>query len=263
MKLDLYQIDSFTDTLFKGNPAAVCPLVHWLPDAVMQQIALENNLSETAFFVEESDVFTIRWFTPTTEVDLCGHATLAAAFVIFNCLDFKEDIIVFNTLHSGQLRVRKHEDVIIMDFPTDKIEQLILSDELIGCTNQIPIEAWKGKDDMMLVFKNQEQISQMIPDLSKIAELEARGLIVTAPGDEVDFVSRFFGPQSGVNEDPVTGSAHTTLTPYWAKKLGKKSLHAKQLSSRTGELHCTLHEDRVRLSGQAQLYLKGSCFLNE
>lgn len=263
MIIDLYQIDSFTDTLFKGNPAAVCPLSAWLSDETMQQIALENNLSETAFFVSKSSGYSIRWFTPTTEVDLCGHATLAAAYVIFNELNYQKEVIHFETIHSGILKVSKLGDRLTMDFPGDSPEQIILSDDLINCTDQLPIEAWQGKDDMMLVFKAQSQIEQLTPNLNQIAQLKARGLIVTAPGNDVDYVSRFFGPQSGVNEDPVTGSAHTTLTPYWANVLHKNDLLAQQLSSRSGTIHCQLLGNRVLLSGQAKLYMKGQIFLND
>ena len=263
MKLDLYQIDSFTDTLFKGNPAAVCPLSDWLSDEMMQQIAHENNLSETAFFVSKPSGYSIRWFTPTTEVDLCGHATLAAAYVIFNELNNPEDVIRFETINSGVLKVSRSDDKLTMDFPVDAPEQMELSDDLINCTDQLPLEAWQGKDDMMLIFKEQLQIEKIIPNLNQIAQLKARGLIVTAKGNDVDFVSRFFGPQSGVNEDPVTGSAHTTLAPYWASVLQKTNLLAQQLSKRSGTIQCQLFGDRVLLSGQAQLYLKGQIFLND
>jgi PhzF family phenazine biosynthesis protein len=263
MEIDLYQIDSFTDTLFKGNPAAVCPLSGWLSDERMQQIASENNLSETAFFVAESSGYSIRWFTPTTEVDLCGHATLAAAYVIFNELNNHEEVIRFETTNSGVLKVSRSDDKLIMDFPVDAPLQITLSDDLINCTDQLPLEAWQGKDDIMLIFERQSQIAQMMPNLNQIAQLKARGLIATAPGNEVDFVSRFFGPQSGVNEDPVTGSAHTTLTPYWANVLQKTEMMAQQLSKRSGTIQCQLSEDRVLLSGQAQLYMKGQIHLKD
>lgn len=261
MKIALYQVDAFTDQVFSGNPAAVCPLSDWLSADLMQNIAQENNLSETAFFVQEADHFAIRWFTPTVEVDLCGHATLASAYVIFNLLGYEKEEIVFESVHSGTLKVTRQRDTLTLDFPADDPAPYDLTQDLTDCLKLPLTLAFKGRDDFMLVFENEAQIQTLNPDLTAIARLYARGLIVTAPGDKVDFVSRFFGPQSGVDEDPVTGSAHTTLTPYWAKRLGKTNLTAIQLSKRTGYLICQYLGDRVKISGQAKLYLKGEIYL--
>jgi PhzF family phenazine biosynthesis protein len=257
MKLKIYQLDAFTDKIFCGNPAAVCPLDKWLPDEVMQNIAMENNLAETAFFVKNNERFEIRWFTPTVEVDLCGHATLASAAVIYNYQNYKGDVITFISQRSGILTVTKKENLLTLDFPSDKFERVELSPQLIACFNSQPLEAYKGKTDVMLVFNTEDEIRKLVPDIPAISRIKARGIIVTAPGVEVDFVSRFFGPQSGIDEDPVTGSAHTTLTPYWAQKTGKSELSAIQLSARKGFLKCAYHGDRVKISGQAKTYLQG------
>ncbi len=260
MKIKIYQADAFTSELFGGNPAAVCPLDSWIGEDLMQKIAMENNLAETAFFVKNNSGFDIRWFTPTVEVDLCGHATLASAFVLFNYEGYENDEIVFSSLRSGTLKVKKNGDMLTLDFPTDKVEDTGLSPELLECFNVKPIEALKGKTDYMLVFKNEQAIKDLQPDLIAISNLKARGIIATARGSEVDFVSRFFGPQSGVDEDPVTGSAHTTLIPYWAKKMNKKELSAIQLSARKGFLNCKYEGERVEISGRARLYLQGEIF---
>lgn len=261
MKIKLYQIDAFADKVFKGNPAAVCPLNEWLPDETMQNIAMENNLAETAFYVKNGDQFHIRWFTPAVEVDLCGHATLAAAAVLFEYEKFGGDEIVFFSHRSGELRVTSKGRMLTLDFPADKYERIDLSPQLIACFSCQPLEAYKGKTDYMLVFNTEEEISKMIPDLPAICKLKARGVIVTAPGTKTDFVSRFFAPQSGINEDPVTGSAHTTLIPYWAKKTGKSEMTAIQLSARKGYLECAHHGDRVKISGQTVTYLHGEIAL--
>lgn len=257
MKLKIYQLDAFTDKIFCGNPAAVCPLVEWLPDNLMQKIAMENNLAETAFFVKRNDQYDIRWFTPAVEVDLCGHATLASAAVLFNFENYDGDVITFFSPRSGVLTVSRSGDILTLDFPSDKIERVDMSPQLIACFNSQPVEAYKGKTDYMLVFNNEEEIRKLVPDLVAILKIKSRGIIVTAPGAEVDFVSRFFAPQSGVDEDPVTGSAHTTLTPYWAQKTGKSELQAIQLSARKGFLKCAHLGDRVKISGQAKTYLQG------
>ena len=262
MKLPIYQVDAFAEKVFKGNPAAVCPLPHWLSDELMQSIAQENNLSETAFFVQNNNVFDIRWFTPTVEVALCGHATLASAYVIFNLLDYSNQEIILNSEHSGVLKVTKHHDQLILNFPADVFNAQNLTPQLRDCFTARPEAVFKGKDDVMLIFKNQAEIEKLEPNLIAIARIEARGIIATAPGDEVDFVSRFFGPQSGVDEDPVTGSAHTTLTPYWAKRLGKNTLKALQLSKRTGKLNCEFLDNRVAIGGKAQLYMIGEIEVN-
>jgi PhzF family phenazine biosynthesis protein len=260
MKLEIYQVDAFTSELFGGNPAAICPLETWLPDEMMQKIALENNLSETAFYIKKNEHYKIRWFTPTAEVALCGHATLATAFVLFNYEGHTKDEIIFSTVKSGILKVTKNENLLTLNFPTDTLEPVDLFPELLACFNCKPIEIFKGKTDYMLVFNKEEEIKNMVPDYNAIIKLKARGVMVTAKGNNSDFVSRFFGPQSGVNEDPVTGSAHTTLIPYWADKTGKNELSAIQLSSRTGFLKCKYLGDRVEISGQCRLYLTGEIF---
>ena len=261
MKLRIYQVDAFTSELFGGNPAAICPLKSWLPAELMQKIAMENNLSETAFYVKEKNKYSIRWFTPTVEVDLCGHATLASAFVLFNYEGHEKDAITFSTLKSGALKVKRHKHLLTLDFPSDKIEKVELNPELLKCFKAKPAEAFRGKTDYMLVFNNEEEITNLQPDFSAIRKLNARGVIATAKGNEADFVSRFFGPQSGVNEDPVTGSAHTTLVPYWANKTEKKNLSAIQLSGRKGFLKCKYEGARVKISGQCTMYLKGEIFI--
>lgn len=261
MKLKIYQVDAFAKQVFQGNPAAVVPLKQWLEDDLLQKIALENNLSETAFFVKENDHFILRWFTPTTEVDLCGHATLATAHVIFNYEGHEEDLIIFFSPRSGKLTVKKNGDEMIMDFPKDDVLPVELSEKLLAPFYPKPMEAFKGKSDYVLIFENEEMIKDLEFDLQLISKIQARGVIVTAPGKTVDFVSRFFGPQVGVPEDPVTGSAHMTLTPIWSKKLGKTSLSARQLSARGGFLECILKNDRVEIMGQAVTYMQGEITL--
>lgn len=263
MKQKIYQVDAFTDKVFSGNPAAVCPLGQWLSDDLLQNIAMENNLAETAFYVKQGDQYEIRWFTPIVEVDLCGHATLAAAFVLFNHENHYEDSIRFYSPRSGILNVTRSGDLLTLDFPADIFTETALTQEVIDCFNIKPQSAFKGKTDYMLVFEKEEEIKNIIPALNNIAKLDGRGVIITAKGNTVDFVSRFFAPQSGINEDPVTGSAHTTLTPYWAKQLGKKELTTIQLSERRGYLQCAYLNDRVAISGQAKLYLIGELLLGE
>ncbi len=261
MEIRIYQVDAFTDKLFGGNPAAVCPLQEWLPAALMQNIAMENCLAETAFYVEEKEGLRIRWFTPTVEVDLCGHATLATAFVLFNQENYQGDKIVFNS-RSGPLTVAKSGDMLTLNFPTDTLQEVRPVPELEIGLGLKSSKTFKGKTDYMLIFENEEQIRSMSPDFGTIGKVEARGIIVTAKGNQVDLVSRFFGPQSGVDEDPVTGSAHTSLTPYWAKFLNKTELTARQLSNRQGDLNCKLMGDRVEISGRAKLYLVGKIFVD-
>ncbi len=256
--IEIYQVDAFTDVLFKGNPAAVCPLTEWLTDAEMQNIALENNLAETAFVVPQAGDYFIRWFTPTVEVDLCGHATLAAAYVLFEFKGHQSQVIKFMSPRSGALTVTRQGDLLTLDFPSDTIEKIEPLDEMITGFGIAPLEAYKGKTDYLLIYETEQEIRKMIPDLSIVKQLNARGVIVTAPGEQVDFVSRFFGPQSGVDEDPVTGSAHTTLTPYWSKRLGRMQLTAKQLSTRGGQLWVEDRGDRIRISGKARMYMKGT-----
>ncbi len=261
MKQIIYQVDAFTEEVFKGNPAAVCPLKSWLKDDLMQKIAMENNLSETAFFIKDGEDYQIRWFTPTVEVDLCGHATLAAAFVLFNYENHPGNIIRFKTLRSGDLIVARDGDQITLNFPADIIKPSEISKEIADCFNIKPKKVFRGKTDYMFVFGSMTEVELLIPDLPLIKKLDCRGIIVTAPAEKVDFVSRFFGPQSGVDEDPVTGSAHTTLTPYWSQCLGKEYLTAIQLSARKGFLICKNSGDRVDISGNCRLYLKGEIFI--
>jgi len=261
MTQKMYQVDAFTDQVFAGNPAAVCPLNNWLDDVVMQQIAMENNLAETAFYVKKGEQYELRWFTPTVEVDLCGHATLAAAYVLFNLENHQGNMIQFYSPRSGALSVSKKDEFLTLDFPTDPITEIEVTDLLAAGFNHRPQQAFKGKTDYMLIYKDEGEIRSLTPDFDRISKLDARGVIATAKGDTVDFVSRFFAPQSGVNEDPVTGSAHTSLTPYWAKTLDKKELSAIQLSKRKGYLQCTYANDRVMISGQAKLYLTGEVYL--
>jgi len=260
MRQKIYQIDAFTDKVFSGNPAAVCPLDKWPSDELMQQIAMENNLAETAYYVRQGDQYHIRWFTPTVEVDLCGHATLATAFVLFNHEGFEGDTIQFHSPRSGPLTVKRQQQLLTLNFPTDVFAPAELTAEILRCFDIKPKSAFKGKTDYMLVFENEQTIKNLTPALGEISKLKARGVIVTAKGDHADFVSRFFGPQSGVNEDPVTGSAHTTLTPYWAKVLDKDELSAVQLSGRVGHLQCRLLDDRVEIGGYGKLYLVGEIF---
>lgn len=259
MKLPIYQVDAFTKTLFGGNPAAVCPLDEWLPEPVMQKLAMENNLSETAFFVPEGNGFRLRWFTPTIEIDLCGHATLASAHVLFNHLNYEKEEILFLT-RSGELRVSKEEDYILMNFPADEMAEGEAPIELFTALGIEPKEVRKS-DDYMVILDSEDEVAALNPDMRMLKEIDARGVIVTAPGNSVDFVSRFFAPQSGVDEDPVTGSAHTKLTPYWAKRLNKHELSARQISERGGNLLCRYKAERVEILGEAVTYLIGEFIL--
>lgn len=257
MKIPIYQVDAFTNERFKGNPAAVCPLDSWLLDAVMQNIAAENNLAETAFIVPAGNEYVIRWFTPTVEVDLCGHATLASAYVLFNELGFSGDQINFISHRSGPLSVTKNGSILALNFPVDILSELPLKPAFAIGLSQAPRAVFKGKTDYLFVYDSEAEILALQPDFEALKMHQVRGIIVTAPGETTDFVSRFFGPACGVNEDPVTGSAHTTLTPYWSSVLGKTELTARQLSLRTGDLTCKLLGDRVEIAGEAVLYLRG------
>jgi PhzF family phenazine biosynthesis protein len=258
-KIKLYQVDAFTNKLFSGNPAAVCILDTWLSDELMQLIGNENNLAETAFVVPKGQDFEIRWFTPTLEVDLCGHATLAAAFVLFNILNYSDSLIRFYSPRSGWLPVEKKDNMLYLDFPTDELIAVTkeLSIELEKCIGIKPLESYKGKTDYITVIDDETSLQNLKPDLNEITKLKARALIVTAKGNHVDFVSRVFAPQSGINEDPVTGSAHTSLLPLWSKKFGKNNLIANQISSRGGHLVCEFKNDRCLIGGEARLYLTG------
>ncbi len=257
MKLSLYQLDAFTDTSFGGNPAAVVPLDAWISDELMQKIAGENNLSETAFYVPTETGYHIRWFTPTVEVDLCGHATLATAHVLFFIKNHPHSEISFES-KSGVLKVTRQDDWLTLDFPVDTYQVAVPPPAMKECLRSVEsFDVYKGKSDYMVVLDNETQIRDLEPNFFLLSTIPTRGIIVTAKGDEVDFVSRFFGPQSGIDEDPVTGSAHTTLIPYWAARLKKKVMTARQLSARGGYLRCELVGDRTLISGQVRLYLTG------
>jgi PhzF family phenazine biosynthesis protein len=256
MKLQTYQADAFAASLFKGNPAAVVPLAEWLSDELMQQIAAENNLSETAFFIPEGDHFQIRWFTPRTEVNLCGHATLATAHILFNELAFKGEQIEFES-KSGLLKVAKSGDKLQLDFPADPVSLENTNPEIENALGASPIATYKGKTKHLLLFDKEETIRNMRPNFHLLKQTDTRGIIVTAKGITVDFVSRFFAPKVGIDEDPVTGSAHTLLVPFWANLLNKNELTAQQLSERGGQLWCTLSGDRVLIAGKAVTYLRG------
>lgn len=256
MEIPLYQVDAFTNTLFGGNPAAVCVLESWLDDDVMQKIGAENNLSETAFIVKRGDQYDLRWFTPTTEIDLCGHATLASAFVVFNYLDTSLHRVEFIT-KSGLLTVDRVGNLLEMDFPSQEATKLSKNESLGEALGLEPVEFYKSTYPMV-VYKSESQVRELKLDFVKLKKVEdCLGVIVTAPGDSVDFVSRFFAPNLGIDEDPVTGSAHCTLVPYWSERLEKSILHAWQVSKRGGEVFCENRGDRVNISGNAVLYLKG------
>ncbi len=257
MKIKMYQVDAFAVSLFTGNPACVC-LLHeeWLTDELMQKIAMENNVAETAFIINKNNEYHIRWFTPEVEVDLCGHATLASGHVLFNHENFKGELISFQS-KSGKLSVRKDDEYLTLNFPEDSLQKMDAREELSACFDQQPVETFKGKTDYMLVFENEDRIRNIRCDIAKVSAIEARGIIVTARGRDVDFVSRFFAPQSGIAEDPVTGSAHTTLVPYWRNVLGKDNLTAAQLSERGGFLKCRYVDGRIEISGKALTYLSG------
>ncbi len=255
MKLPIYQIDAFTNQLFEGNPAAVIPLQEWLDDDTLSKIAAENNLAETSFFVPTENGFHIRWFTPSVEVDLCGHATIAAAHVIFNYLDYTGDEIIFDS-RSGPLTVHKKDSWLTLDFPVDHFQIAVPPPALVeGVKSGTVLEVFKGKFDYMVVMDSEEEVQDLEIDIIVLSTIPTRGIIIT--GKDVDFVSRYFAPQSGIDEDPVTGSAHTTLTPYWAEKLEKSTLDAKQISKRGGFLRCELVGERVKISGESKLYLTG------
>ena len=253
--MKLYQVDAFTDALFAGNPAAVVPLTHWLDDALLQNIALENNLSETAFLVPDDRGYALRWFTPQVEVDLCGHATLAAAWVVFNALGFPGERVRFSTA-SGPLFVTRSGQTLSLDFPSRPAHALTDITPFSRALD-LPIREVLQARDTLIIVDSADQVRNFQPDFTAIAALDTFAVMISAPGEDCDFVSRFFAPAKGVPEDPVTGSAHCTLVPYWADKLGKTHLHARQLSARGGELHCQLKGDRVTLSGTARCYLQG------
>lgn len=257
--LTIFQIDAFTNRPFGGNPAAVIPLREWLTDQTMQAIAAENNLSETAFFVpiDEPDHYHIRWFTPTTEVNLCGHATLATAYAVFFCLKTAQsDRLEFKS-RSGRLSVERQNEWLQLDFPADRLEAVELPDVAKTAFQKPPLEVLRGKEDYLLIYDSEQDIRDLKPDFRALGTIPARGFIAGAPGNRCDFVSRCFYPAFGIDEDPVTGSAHTTLVPYWAARLAKTTLEAEQISARGGQLRCTLAGERVLMAGQGRLYLEG------
>ena len=255
MEIPLYQIDAFASNLFEGNPAAVCPLDAWLPEEMMQAIAKENNLSETAFFVREADGFHIRWFTPESEVDLCGHATLATAYVLFSILGHEEDKITFDS-RSGALCVTRDGGRLTLDFPIQPPVPCDVPDEITRAFDRTPLECLKS-EDLVVVFARESDVESADPEMAQLKKLDSRGVIITARSTRYDFVARFFAPKYGIPEDPVTGSAYTQLTPYWASKMGPKRFRVKQLSARGGELTCEIAGDRVLISGNAVKYLEG------
>ncbi len=257
----LYQVDAFTGQLFSGNPAAVVPMESWLPDATLQSIAAENNLSETAFLVPRDQDFHLRWFTPLKEVNLCGHATLAAAHILFEHQDYREQTIHFHC-RSGTLTVARKDDGYSMLFPDDNPRSLdSVPGDLIEGLDVKPTDVLRGRDDYLVILETQEQVEALQPDLRRLSRLDGRGVIVSAPGRETDFASRCFYPIYGVDEDPVTGSAHTTLAAYWAPKLKKDTMTALQCSKRGGRLTCRIFKDKVELTGQAVTYLEGKILM--
>lgn len=255
MDIPIYQVDAFASEVFKGNPAAVCPLESWLPDETLQAIAVENNLSETAFLVARGDDYDLRWFTPASEVDLCGHATLGSAYVIANTLKPGADTMRFHT-RSGVLTVVREGESFTLDFPVLKRERLADDPAVAAALGAAPVEIWDSMD-LMAVFRSEADIRAMAPDMAKVAALNTRGVIVTAPGETCDFVSRFFAPRHGIPEDPVTGSAHCITTPYWSQRLGKTKMTARQISKRGGDLIVEDKGERILITGCAAPYLEG------
>ncbi|MBL8217430.1 MAG: PhzF family phenazine biosynthesis protein [Bryobacterales bacterium] len=257
MRIPLYQVDAFTSRRFHGNPAAICPLEQWLPDETLQAIAAENNLAETAYFLRRSEgVYELRWFTPAVEVDLCGHATLASAYVLFNCLGFGGDRIGFDT-RSGRMWVTREGTRLALDFPSRPPGPCTPCTGLVEALGGSPDQVLAARD-YFVVYRTAADVLALQPDMQALCGIDRFAVIATAPGDDCDFVSRFFAPAKGVPEDPVTGSAHCSLIPYWAERLGKTQLFARQVSKRGGELYCELLGDRVRIAGEGVLYLEGS-----
>jgi len=258
MRIPLYQVDAFTSRLFGGNPAAVCPLSEWLPDETMQAIAAENNLAETAFFVAQRDRYLLRWFTPTVEVELCGHATLASAYVVTSILEPERRSVTFETFKAGPLEVTSDGELLAMDFPAWPPEPKRADPRVLSALGATPAESFVARGRTLAVYDHPEAVATLQPDFA-MRQIEGADAIVTAPGsDGVDFVSRYFAPNYGVDEDPATGSAHCVPTPYWAARLGKHRLTARQISKRVGELDLTLRGDRVAIAGRAVLYLEGA-----
>lgn len=262
MKFQIYQVDAFTNKVFGGNPAAVVPLDEWLPDVTMLKIAAENNLAETAFFVKGDDRYHIRWFTPTVEVNLCGHATLASAHVIFNELRLEDAFVPFHSERSGHLGVEKHGDKLVLDFPAYPLTEIPHSNELAKAAGVTPMKVWESQGNMVFLrAEDEEEVRNLAPDLHALEQLPYDEVIVTAAGDDCDFASRMFAPRIGIPEDPVTGAIHCTLIPYWAEQLGKDKLFARQVSKRGGELFCELNGDRVKIGGNAVTFLKGEIYV--
>lgn len=260
MNLKFYQVDAFTSKVFGGNPAAVVPLENWIGDDLMQNIAMENNLSETAFFVKENSHYHIRWFTPVNEVDLCGHATLASSFVIFNFIEKNSDQIRFIS-KSGELIVTKENDLISLNFPSNPPNKIVYSQLIENTFRQKPIEVLQGGNYTLIIFDDENFIFNYEPNIELIKKIDPHGVIISSKGNKADFVSRMFAPNEGIDEDPVTGSSHTVLIPYWTEKLGKKIFRALQVSKRGGELFCENLGNRVKISGKAVLYSTGDLFL--
>lgn len=256
MKIPYFEVAAFTPRPFAGNPAGVCVLHDWLSDETLQAIAAENNLSETAFIIVRDGFHELRWHTPAVEVNLCGHATLASAHVIFRHLGSKGETLLFHSPRSGELRVTRAEDRLILDFPSRAVSPCEPAPELDAALGGAPRSLYQGRD-YLAVFESQKEIASLRPDFRRLAELPNEGVIVTAPGDNCDFVSRFFAPKLGIDEDPVTGSTHCALIPFWARRLDRKTLHARQLSRRGGELFCEERGDRVGIGGHAVTYLSG------
>jgi PhzF family phenazine biosynthesis protein len=262
MKIPYYEVAAFTDKSFGGNPAGVCALPQWLSDAALRNIAAENNLAETAFFVSVGSDYELRWFSPKMEIDLCGHATLASAFVLFAELGFRGNTIRFHSRTSGTLTVVREGDILTLDFPARPAKPSLASDALARSLGRRPLEVLRARD-YLAIFASETEVRSLQPDFPMVRMLDAFGVIATAPGDDCDFVSRFFVPKAGINEDPVTGSSHCTLVPFWAQRLGKTTLFARQVSRRGGELFCRQAGERVCIGGKAVLYLRGEIQLKD
>ncbi|MGE4504116.1 MAG: PhzF family phenazine biosynthesis protein [Desulfovibrionaceae bacterium] len=260
MKLDYFQIDAFSGRVFGGNPAGVVPLYEWLSDEALQRIASENGQSETAFFVRKPEYYELRWFTPTVEVELCGHATLAAAHVLFEYLGAPDECVVFET-KSGRLFVDYEDGLLSMDFPAWEPKPFQVTERVARALGAKPSELYSTRD-FLAVYDDPEEVRALKPDFARVAELDGLAVIATAKGQDYDFISRCFAPAAGIPEDPVTGSAHCTLVPFWAKRLGKTKLHAYQASARGGELFCEHLGDRIKMAGQATCYMIGTIILD-
>jgi PhzF family phenazine biosynthesis protein len=256
MRIPIYQVDAFTGELFRGNPAAICPLDRWLPDEVLQSIAAENNLAETAYYIPDGDGYKLRWFTPAVEVDLCGHATLASAHVIFSIRRERTDSRASFLTKSGEVVVERDGELYALNFPSRAPVECPADPLLFDALGAKPTQLL-GARDYLCVFDSEDEVRALQPNMEKLARVDRFAVIVTAPGRDCDFVSRFFAPAKGVPEDPVTGSAHCTLIPYWSNRLGKTKLHARQISKRGGELFCEDRGERVRMAGRAVTFLEG------